>query len=713
MFLTLFAEVLKFFILNGVVMQNLLYKSVGFFKLVLIGCLGFLLISCGPPEYKNLTLLKNYSDDMKYTKAVAGKDGAPALEDIEGERFYNLFILRADRTGYTFPNKTYQFRATISQNPDSTFKIKTSPINFSDSMPIQPIFEFSQVDLVKLENGAYSFVAKKPGTGVFRTVATQTNPEGFVAVRYDDIKLIYAGTEIKVVKDDAGKKTTMVKFSLDFKQDITEMKNGWLNVQEVVTNSTKGFENATYDEIYQFNTQNKNLILAARQMASSMKGAAGTHCDYRIEFQGYRLKYTGIKTRPYLFNKEESKYKRLPRVKVCDSYTILHGTFLDPDYKGVADVVVSVLDPTTNQPIDLQNSKDASNTQIKTDKDGKFVISSKDYKNFTGGFLKLKFEYKQGGAIKTSYYPSETDVTKKSTVFKMTPNSEVRNLIAQIPDTSIRVKPLAGGLGITGYHDIYLYKDSPQDKNPIKLTLERKPAIEGRDRANSYQDYTATFKNLSPGKYYLKMHAKGIDKDFWYTGTDSIGNVNIFKQPNTPQDAAEINLEKDQKLKIYPTFDVSLVTQAKSTFDYWRLQELNKLKGASYQFDEQLLDEDDNIVYATGGSYRNLLVDTKYKIRVRRRTCTDGHYVSNTWGGQSFTYFNCGDWGNFQWVKESLVFGNNYKIKMTNDKNKSKIHKLDFIEPNSISTPERPLGGIGSGSSYHLMVYDFDELLDK
>lgn len=709
MFLTLFAEVLKFFILNEVVMQNLLYKSVGFFKLVLIGCLGFLLISCGPPEYKNLTLLKNYSDDMKYTKAVAGKDGAPALEDIEGERFYNLFILRADRTGYTFPNKTYQFRATISQNPDSTFKIKTSPINFSDSMPIQPIFEFSQVDLVKLENGAYSFVAKKPGTGVFRTVATQTNPEGFVAVRYDDIKLIYAGTEIKVVKDDAGKKTTMVKFSLDFKQDIKIMSNGWLNVQEVVTNATKGFENASEDEIYQFNMQNKNLITAARQMASSMKGAAGTHCDYRIEFQGYRLKYTGIKTRPYLFNKETSKYKRLPRVKVCDRYTILHGTFLDPDYKGVADVVVSVLDPTTNQLIDLQNSENASITQIKTDKDGKFVISSKYYKNFTGGFLKLKFEYEQGGVTKTSYYPSETDVNKKSTVFKMTPNSEVRNLIAQIPDTSIRVKPLAGGLGITGYHHIYLYKDSPEDPNPTKLILERKPAIEGSDRARSYQDYTATFKNLNPGKYYLKMHAKGINKDFWYTGTDSIGNVNIIKQPNTPQDAAAINLEKDQKLKIYPTFAENLVTQAGFIRVGYNDNLYHTISGFRYDYKSTLYDEENNEVYLTGSYYRNLLAGTKYTLGVKRRICTDFIYIDGPLNSQIMKNINCRNWGDEQWVKELNIYEfYNFEVYMTANKSEAKVFLFDYVLPNSESTLEKPLS-----LGMHAIIPGYDESLEK
>lgn len=646
---------------------------------------------------------------MKYTKASPGKDGAPNLDDIVGERFYNLFILQAERNNYSYSNKTYQFRATISQNANKTFKIKTSPINFSDSMPIQPVFEFAEVDLVKLENGAYSFVARKAGTGVFRTVATNTNPEGFVAVRYDDIKLIYAGTEIKVVEKD-GKKQSMIKFALDFKQDIKVLPSGWLNVQEVVTTETKGFENADEDAIYAFNNQNKNLILAARQMASSMKGAAGTHCDYRIEFQGYRLKYTGIKTRPYLFNKAESKYKRLPRTKVCDRHTSLKGSFLSSDYQGIKDVKVSLLDAKTHR-----NILDANSAPIITDANGEFFISSEKYPNFNGGFIKIKFEYKDAnsGEAKTSYYPSESDINKKNTIFKMTPNSQVRDLLAQIPDTSIRVKPLGlGNLGISGNHSIYLYKDSTDDPNPKEQKLVRKPAIEGSDRNRNYKDYTATFDKLEAGTYYIKMHIKDTNQNFWYQGTDEVGNIKIITGANQATDAAPIEIRKDQKLWIYPRLDSSLVTYVSFigfAYDTFGTKH-HPTAGFIYDYDSDLYQSNDEIIYRTGSYYRNIISGTKYKIGVKRRICTDTRLIdAPEENSQVYQYLDCKKWSKEQWVKDMKIYDySKYKVIMTPNKSEAKIFTFNALTEDSVSTPDNYIY-----QKAHALVADYDESLNQ
>lgn len=683
-------------------------------KTLLLIAISFLLLSCGPPEYKNLTLLKNYSDDLKYTKVNPGENGAPLLEDIVGERFYNLFILRQERNAYTYSNKTYEFRATITKNSDNSFKIKTGPIRFG-SMPIAPVFEFSRVSLVKLENGAYSFVALVPGTGTFRSLPTETNPEGFIIVNYDNIKLVYAGTEIAVVKNKTtGKKQTVIKFSLDFKQEIKTLPSGWLNVQEVVTKDTKGFENASEDAIYNFNSYNKNLILAAREMATSMKGAAGTHCDYRIEFQGYRLKYTGIKTRPYLFNFNQAKFKRLPKTKICARDTTLKGKFLSLDYRGLADVEVVALDAKTNQPLLNSQGMPISAT---TNATGTFEISSKNKSqdSFKGGFFKLRFKYKDSNnTVKYSYYPSETNINKKSTLIKMSPNSILLNLNAQKPSTSIRVKPLAFGLGITGNHKVFLYKNTPGDTSPKEQVLQRNLAVDGSDRTNGYYDYTVTFKNLEAGTYYIKIQAIDINQDFWYIGTDKAGNPKIINSTNTSAEAAPIIIEKDQKLKIYPTLGASLITQFSSS--YGKFTVTSNYSGLYYDYRAEYLDINNNPIYPTGnwGNFRNIIAGTSYKVRVKRRICTNYIYVEDKEANrQDIKYINCLNWGDYQWVEQALVYGHlNYKVSMTKNPSQAKIFKLNSIEAGAISTPDKPLTGVGGNLNAHLIVYGYNENLD-
>lgn len=652
---------MSFFFKTIFLLLKRLFKSKLFSRYMLI-FISLSLVNCGPPVYKNLTLLKTYDDNIKYVNAIAGKNGAPAVEDIVGERFFNLFVLSPKGNSFIYENKTYQHRAKISQNSDGTFKLITSPIQFG-AMPLAPIFEFSKLRLVKLENGTYSFVAKTPGTGVFFSLPNSAYPYGYPMANYKNIKFLHAGTEIQIVTAN-GKKYTMLKFAFELNQDIKTLPNGYLNIQAIINKNTPGFKDFSDKDIKKLNDLNARLLTATtrNKMGTQMRAAAGTHCDYRIEFQGYRLKYTGIKTRPYLFNKSQSKFKRLARTRVCDYETHLSGIFLDLDYKPIANAKITILDKKNQTPI-LNTS-----TPLKTNVRGEFKISSKDYPQLKGeffrGFVKLMFEYEVGGVQMRSYYPKSTTY-EDSEVLKMQPNGYT-NIIAEMPDTSIRVKPISFGGGISGNHIVKLYKDT--NDNLIKTQqLTRSLAVKGSDKSSNFYDYTTTFKNLNPGKYFIELKTNDSNKSFWYIGKDALNTNNIIKAPNNRTDAAPIMLKKDAKLTISPTLAKELTT---NIMQIPYLGQHN-IPGAVYDYKIMLIDSNDEILESLSDNYiyyRNVILGSDFKLSIKRRKCIRKDY-------------QCSSFGKTQWLKHlKIIPVGNYSfstIKMT--LNKSEARKFTPI----------------------------------
>lgn len=675
---------------------NKIFEFGNFFIKFLIVFMSFLLVSCGPPVYKNLTLLKNYDDNIKYAKAVVGENGAPSVEDIVGERFFNLFILSPKGGTYTFDNKTYQHRATITQNSDGTFKLKTSPIQFG-GMPLAPIFEFPQLQLVKLENGVYSFVALKPGNGVFFSLPNSAYPLGYPMANYKNIKLVHAGTEILVVKEN-GKKRTMIKFALDFKEDVKTLPNGYLNIQAVITKETPGFKDFSDEDIKKLNDFNYRLLVAstASGMGTQMRGAAGTHCDYRIEFQGYRLKYTGIKTRPYLFNKTQSKFKRLQKNKICDYPTHLKGLFLDLNYKPVKDVEVTILDKDNEIPL-INSTK-----TIKTNANGEFEISSKEFPELDGnvfrGFVRIKFKYTLNGQEYISYYPRSTTYAD-SEILRMQPNGYT-NITAEMPDTSIRVKPSTFGGGISGNHNVFLYKADDKTQPFKTQKLKRSLAVLGEDRVNGLYDYTAIFKDLEPGKYLVRLETNDSKKDFWYTGKDVLNSNNVISAPNKIKDAAIIELKKDEKLTVKPTLAKELTTSLR----FMPYISQPSVAGVVYMYEHILQDSQGEKLGSLSNNYtyyRNLIVGSKYKLGIRRKKCVRVNYLCDA----SFS--------KTQWLKELRVEHAKYDLShilMTLDEAQAKEFEYIYL-PEDHNYKDKKYPGVFRVNNVHAFVIQYDPSL--